>query len=609
MNDEQINPNPELSCDIIMKGGVTSGIVYPKSIYELAKSYRFVNIGGTSAGAIAASLTAAAEYRRRNDSIAGFDKLEKITLELFKRENNITKLLSLFKPTDSAEKIFKLFLIFAKKQSILKKVINLILNIILQNRIIFILTILLLITSIIGSFGIPNNYYMMWVIFSLFVGFSVSSLILSILITLKGYKNILQRNNFGLTKGYNKDENEPALTSWLYQKLKDISGVANRPLTFGDLIGEKPEKKILLSVMTTNLSHGIPYSLPFDDSLKNKYYFDPDEFGEYFNYEIIDWMKDNSKNIINKKITTKNGLEEKTLYLLPHPDSLPVIVAVRMSLSFPLLISAVPLYTQKIKDKDNEENSEQMKRCWFSDGGICSNIPMHFFDSPLPSRPTFIINLRKFPDYVQKDKDESNNIFMPSDNRDGLNHEWNQISFSLGNFVSSIIKTMQNWNDNSHVRMPGFRDRICTVFLNEEEGGLNLEMDDTVLEAVSERGKQAGILLKNRFVPPGDKIMNWDNHRWIRFRISITLITKHLRNFMSKVYAESYGNKSYLELLNRDENDSPSSYPIGKKEARNITNELEKLKIIINEWESKSITFADEKSPKPKPELKIRAKL
>lgn len=52
-------------CDIVMKGGITSGIVYPPAIAKLAKNYRFKNIGGTSAGAIAAAAAAAAEYQRR----------------------------------------------------------------------------------------------------------------------------------------------------------------------------------------------------------------------------------------------------------------------------------------------------------------------------------------------------------------------------------------------------------------------------------------------------------------------------------------------------------------------------------------------------------------
>ena len=67
---------PPRFCDIVMKGGITSGIVYPAAVVEIAKSFIFKNVGGTSAGAIAASLTAAAERRRAADaSTAGFDRL------------------------------------------------------------------------------------------------------------------------------------------------------------------------------------------------------------------------------------------------------------------------------------------------------------------------------------------------------------------------------------------------------------------------------------------------------------------------------------------------------------------------------------------------------
>ena len=58
-------PKPEEVCDLVMKGGVSSGVVYPGAILALAKRYRFRNVGGTSAGAIAASVTAAAELGRR----------------------------------------------------------------------------------------------------------------------------------------------------------------------------------------------------------------------------------------------------------------------------------------------------------------------------------------------------------------------------------------------------------------------------------------------------------------------------------------------------------------------------------------------------------------
>ena len=67
--------NPSKECDIIMKGGATSGIVYPKAVLALAKDYRFRSIGGASAGAVAAAITAAAEYGR---AAGGFEKIAAI---------------------------------------------------------------------------------------------------------------------------------------------------------------------------------------------------------------------------------------------------------------------------------------------------------------------------------------------------------------------------------------------------------------------------------------------------------------------------------------------------------------------------------------------------
>ncbi len=57
------------SIDLTMEGGTTSGVVYPLAVCELATSFRFRNVGGASAGAIAAALTAAAELGRSSEVI------------------------------------------------------------------------------------------------------------------------------------------------------------------------------------------------------------------------------------------------------------------------------------------------------------------------------------------------------------------------------------------------------------------------------------------------------------------------------------------------------------------------------------------------------------
>ena len=56
-----------------MEGGTTSGVVYPLAICELATDFRFRNVGGASAGAIAAALTAAAELGRSSQVLASVD--------------------------------------------------------------------------------------------------------------------------------------------------------------------------------------------------------------------------------------------------------------------------------------------------------------------------------------------------------------------------------------------------------------------------------------------------------------------------------------------------------------------------------------------------------
>ena len=99
---------PERYCDIVMKGGVTSGIMYPFAISKLSTQYRFRSIGGTSAGAIAAAIAAAAEYRRRQtESEEGFNELDRLHNELSIRDDKgRSKLFRLFKPQPGTKALF-----------------------------------------------------------------------------------------------------------------------------------------------------------------------------------------------------------------------------------------------------------------------------------------------------------------------------------------------------------------------------------------------------------------------------------------------------------------------------------------------------------------------
>src|SRR5215469_11365221 len=102
--------NPSKRCDIVMKGGITSGVVYPNTVSILAQTYRFVSIGGTSAGAIAAAATAAAEYRRQQGSGEGFEKLSNLPKFLAEKPkgHSHANLFYLFQPDPAARVLFDL---------------------------------------------------------------------------------------------------------------------------------------------------------------------------------------------------------------------------------------------------------------------------------------------------------------------------------------------------------------------------------------------------------------------------------------------------------------------------------------------------------------------
>ena len=76
-----------------------------------------------------------------------------------------------------------------------------------------------------------------------------------------------------------------------------------------------------------------------------------------------------------------------------------ILVVTRMSLSFPILFKRDPLYLPDyahkiVSDELEWTENDQLESptsvnadiCWFSDGGICSNFPIH---CPLPRWPTF----------------------------------------------------------------------------------------------------------------------------------------------------------------------------------------------------------------------------
>jgi hypothetical protein len=154
---------------------------------------------------------------------------------------------------------------------------------------------------------------------------------------------------------------------------------------------------------------------------------------------------------------------------------------------------------------------------------------------------------------------------MVNDNRAGLAEHWLPFGAdgrSIGGYVGAMLDTIRNWHDNLQMSVPGYRDRIAHVKLRPNEGGLNLSMGPDQVTQLTQRGREAGLMLCKRFGNAGAaETMNWNNHRWVRFKSSVPLFRKRLIE-MQTAYATAAdtGYPDYPTLLRRKSNDPKTGY-------------------------------------------------
>ncbi|MAE23410.1 MAG: patatin, partial [Pseudomonas sp.] len=496
-------------CDLIMKGGITSGIVYPLAITEIAKAFRLRSIGGTSAGAIAAAAAAAAELGRQryqqgelSSDPAGFATIERLPQHLCVPAANGhgTKLLALFKPAPAVRALFDTFIAIleVKGKSPWTRLFAPLKVMLMRHKLAALVGALLAGGPLWWSAASSASALVwLWVLLFAALGGVLAVIVRLALVASRE----LPASGFGLCSGMpeaDDDAPDEALTTWLTQYFDQLSGQreycasqanaieCERPLTFGDL----RRHGIDLQVMTTCLSMARPFRLPFRDDEQvrdnNQFHFRQEEFARLFPHRVVAWMGAHQRP----------GDDRGDGYLrLPLPDDLPVIVAVRMSLSFPLLLSAVPLHAV-----DYRKSGKKLERCWFTDGGISSNFPIHFFDAALPRRPTFGLDLGP------TDGTDEQRVRFPRNNGDARLAYWRRFPQTglpaLRGFLALLSNVAKDWNHETLSLMPGFRDRIGLIQLTREEGGLNLTMPTERIERLTRYGREAGQQFVLRFGDP-----------------------------------------------------------------------------------------------------------
>ena len=570
-----INANPSEECDLIMKGGLTSGIVYPRAVVELAKKYRFRQIGGASAGAIAATMAAAAELGRQRaidggtDTDAPFARLNTVPTELG------STLASLFQPSPTTAAAFDTLMIWVDtKRTMPSKLKSTAALIARRLPRVFWGTLAALAVAAalfdIALIGIPRSTHrMVLLIIALAIWVPVAMLV-SLLVgaaRLASQANeAIAANGFGMCNGHHRRTSTSpiALTDWMEETLRRLAGSADEsPVCFGDLWGAaatrayreafievhghgvplvthshgeerlSPTIRRTLRgqritdclVMTTNLSHRRPYRFPFDTA---EFMWCELCLRDYFPATVVDHMKARTVAVGTINVGTSEAPRSLAgtctvhanapLYYLPLAPDVPLVVAARISLSFPGLISALPFYSV---DRTRTAEHQNVVQVWFSDGGIASNFPMRFFDAVWPSRPTFGINLSTI------NPDTSDMVWRPKPGSGGRLPKYTPLA-SLGSFVGSILDTMQNWNDNIQITMPGFRDRIVVVRQYADEGGMNLNMPADIIERLADRGGEAGRNITQGNSATGLGPFDFDMHQWIRYRSGMAAIDETL---------------------------------------------------------------------------------
>jgi len=601
-------------CDLVMKGGVTSGIVYPSAIYEISRAFDLKSIGGTSAGAIAASLAAAAQYRRlrragTEDAEAGFDRLSQMPDWLGAGGH----LLRLFAPNRVTRRLYNCFAgIVLPGRSLPSRV----LEIPLEYALAAVLGALpgafgLLAATQLGNPGAVIAHGVVSIVVALGGAFACAVAAFAF----EAFR-VLPRNGYGLVSGVDDTRNNPdALSTWLTRELEATAGLppGTAPLTFAMLWeptagpnvkgSDDPaaERAIDLQMMTTSLTEGRPYNLP---CRLDRYYFNSEEMARYFPPHVVDWME---------KKARAGAKPFPHLHALPPIGDLPVVVATRMSLAFPLLLSAVPLHA--VDFADDPAGSPQP--VWFSDGGLSSNFPIGMFDAPLPRRPTLAINLGSTSDEKRGQPapgDDAGIIRYARSNLSGRLTPFTPIGGLLG-FFAAIFDVMQNWSDATLAELPGFRDRIVTVELTPLEGGLHLNMDKKLVEDLKQRGTRAGRFLVERFATPSTLEpgtgMSWENHRWLRYRTSMETLRAYLKRFDEGYTQPVLPDVSYDALiLSSDPKARPNqTYPLSddpevRKRLAGLTLALDQFAQALDREGA-----IEEHAPRPIPDLSVRPRL
>jgi predicted acylesterase/phospholipase RssA len=403
-----------------------------------------------------------------------------------------------------------------------------------------------------------------------------------------------QRNLLDVLAGVPKPTVEKSLVPWLNDCLNALSGLPDdQVLRFGHLwsgmdyhqrrlsatsddtaqwrlMSQRADHRLVnLELMTTDLTRRRPFRFPLDANEAD----DPEQL-----WVCVDQLRDGESQMFpesvmevlseteSREVRDRHGIVRK-LNKLPQPWDLPVIFAVRISMSLPGLFQAVRLYRirRPVSIQDDFGRAlidhgqpltllsplDLVQELWFSDGGITSNFPVHFFDDAFPRWATVSLNLDVHPHEAPHQ-----DVWLPQD-WDDVNIPVKALGPSGLGFGKAIFNTAMLWRDNLQSALPGYHNRIAQVRTSPGEGGTNLFMPREIIASLALRGALAGARLRTRFADEGQ----WNRFRWLRLRTAMS----NLENLRAGIqerrgfYEDAFSGESWVDKQEVDFADKPAN--------------------------------------------------
>jgi hypothetical protein len=302
------------------------------------------------------------------------------------------------------------------------------------------------------------------------------------------------------------------------------------------------------------------------------------------------------------------------------------------------LFSAVPLWAI---DYEAPRSKRTVRRCLFTDGGVSSNFPIHFFDEAVPRWPTFGLWLDRRSHYRHTDSDEPGAeevVWLPKFNGQGWGDSWSRFDpesrappddrgFSrhemaldsnesdlgiLLGFLRGILTSAMDWRDRTSFRLPHVRNRVARLLLLPGEGGLNIGMPrKQILQMAHRYGTKTGKKFVKRFAEcNGRPSRAWSEQRWIRFNMVVNGIRERLEGLATSAAwsTHSLPLSQAIKLATLDPGpvtDRGSCHKIDLVKAASLAKLLSDLERLEREQQGALPAFESA----PEPELRLRPPL